>query len=144
MSYFVRTLREVGEHFGKTVRTAQRWRRAGMPKSSAGFDLGQIEEWLRSKPYLGKSFQEMETEVQIQDLFDLAVMELRRGLRHLCQAFIRARGKTRQQLIDRAVRGVLHGCLVQASLLEGGELCDPNQTGPAPIAVDLGGDKAPH
>lgn len=124
MSHIVRSLREVGNHFGRTLRTAQRWRRAGMPKCSAGYDLGQCAEWLKTKSRAGASFRGLERQDLADKLFDLAVQELRRGLQHLCQAFIKARGKSRQHLVDRAVRNILKGCVIQASLLEekrGGE-----------------------
>jgi hypothetical protein len=56
-------------------------------------------------------------------LFGCAVVELRRGLLHLCESFVKARGPTRAKLIDRAVREILHGVAQQQSLLEkeGGE-----------------------
>lgn len=125
MSHIVRSLREVGEHHGRTLRTAQRWRRAGMPKCSAGYDLEQCAEWLRNRARAGASLRELDQQIRLDNLFDLAVRELRRGLQDLCQAFIKARGKGRDRLIDRAVRDILHGAARQQSLLEqgGGEPC---------------------
>lgn len=118
MSHIVRSLREVAEHFGRCPRTAQRWRRAGLPRCSAGYDLGQVEQWLKARAYIGASLRKLEEQALADDLFELAVQELRRGLQHLCQAFIKARGESRQHLVDRAVRQILKGCVVQASLLE--------------------------
>lgn len=119
MSHIVRSLRKVGEHFGRTLRTAQRWRRAGMPKCSAGYDLEQCADWLRARAGSGASLREMERQVLVEKLFDLAVVELRRGLQHLCASFVKARGKGRARLIDRAVRDILRGAHHQQSLLEG-------------------------
>lgn len=119
MLHIVRSLRKVGEHFGRTLRTAQRWRRAGMPKCSAGYDLEQCADWLRARAGSGASFREMELQALVERLFEQAVWELRRGLQHLCSSFIKARGKTRARLIDRAVRDILRGAHQQQSLLEG-------------------------
>ncbi|MFI5329624.1 MAG: hypothetical protein ACHQ2F_01110 [Desulfobaccales bacterium] len=89
-----------------------------MPQCSAGYDLGQVRQWLKAKAYSGAGFRKLEEQALADNLFELAVQELRQGLQHLCLAFIKARGESRQQLIDRAVRQILKGCVVQVSLLE--------------------------
>jgi hypothetical protein len=119
MSLIVRGLSEVARHFGKSTRTAQRWRQAGMPKLAGGrFDLDQVETWLKSARYLGASLRQLADDNEIQDLFELAVVELRRGLKHLCESFVKARGKTRARLVDGAIRDILRGVHHQQSLLE--------------------------
>jgi hypothetical protein len=118
MSQIAKTLREVAQHFGKCERTAQRWARAGMPRIAGGrYDLGQVEDWLKSTKYLGASLREFEAEAQAKDLFEVAVLQLRHGLENLCRAFVVARGRTRARLIDRAIRDILHGTMKQESLL---------------------------
>jgi hypothetical protein len=114
----VRTLREVGEHFKRTTRTAQRWRKAGLPRTALGYDLAECKKWLEARAYTGATFRASELQAQVDRLFDLAVEDLRRGLQHLCLAFIKARGKTRARLVDRAVREILQVTMHQASLLE--------------------------
>lgn len=115
----VRTLREVGEHFGKTCRTAQRWKKLGLPRTALGYDLAECKKWLEARAYTGATFRASELQVQVDRLFDLAVEDLRRGLQHLCLAFVKARGRTRARLIDRAVGHILIGVAHQQSLLEG-------------------------
>jgi hypothetical protein len=126
MSHIVKSLVQVALHFGRTPRTAQRWRRAGMPKTRGGYDLDQVDLWLRGRAYQGATLRQLEHDAQVQTLFELAVADLRRGLLRLCEGFITARGRTRARLIDRAVREILHGSARQQSLLEGeggGALC---------------------
>jgi len=119
MSHGVMTLVELGKHFGKCRRTMQRWRRAGMPRTAGGgYDVGQVETWLETARYLGATFRKMEADERVNSLFERAVVELRQGLQHLCESFVRARGKGRSRLIDRAVRDILHGAAHQQSLLE--------------------------
>lgn len=126
MSPIVRSLDEVGRHFGKCRRTAQRWARAGMPKLTGDrYSLSQVEAWLRSKRYLGANFRQLEEETKINSLFEAAVLELRRGLENLCQAFVSCRGKRRQALIDHAVREILHIAMHQGALYDLGALQDP-------------------
>lgn len=49
-STIVNSLEKVARHFGKTLRTAQRWAREGMPGLSGGrYDLLQIEAWRKVK-----------------------------------------------------------------------------------------------
>lgn len=114
-----RTQKQVALYFGKTTRTIQRWVRAGMPRTARGYDLADCEKWLKAQAYSGSCFRETEHQVLVDRLFELAVEDLRRGLLHLCSAYVRVRGKSRQRLIDRAIKGVLHGTLEQLSLLEG-------------------------
>lgn len=145
MSRIVRTLREVAEHRNRCARTAQRWRKAGLPKTPAGYDLDAVDHWLEAKPYLGASFKQLEEEAQIQDLFHLAVLDLRRGLQHLCESFIKARGRNRAHLVDRAVRDILHGTMRQGILLEeeGGGAPKNVKPGPAGDNTGPGGEVAP-
>jgi len=42
---FVRTGRQVAEHFGRTVRTVRNWIGRGMPQEVDGYDLQKIERW---------------------------------------------------------------------------------------------------
>ena len=120
MSQIVKSLREVGTHFGRTTRTAQRWRRAGMPRQTgSGYDLDQCADWLRARAGSGASLRELERQAMVERLFEQAVWALRRGLLDLCDAFVRARGKGRSRLIDRAVREILHGAARQQGLWEG-------------------------
>jgi phage terminase Nu1 subunit (DNA packaging protein) len=124
MSHIVRSLREVGEHFGRCTRTAQRWRRAGMPKTHGrGYDLQKCEEWLRRAKNAGASLRQQELEAEINRLVELAATDLRAGLIHLCQAYLRARGQNRERLLDLATKRILKGTLFQLGLLEkkGGE-----------------------
>ena len=124
MSHVVRTLAQVAKHFGRSHRTAQRWKRAGMPRLPGhGYDLGEIEGWLKTVSHLGATFRQMEADERVNALFESAVVHLRRGLQNLCQAFVKARGAGRTRLVDRAVREILHGAARQQSLLEeeGGE-----------------------
>lgn len=115
----VRTQKKVALHFGRTVRTVQRWIRAGMPKTARGYDLADCEKWLKAQAYRGSVFKEVEHQVLVDRLFELAVEDLRRGLLHLCSAYVRIRGKGRARLIDRTVRDILHGSARQQSFLEG-------------------------
>ncbi len=118
MSGVVKTLRRVGQHFCRDERTIRRWCRAGMPRrGDRSYDLKEIEEWLKRKRYLGSNFRQMEREETFATLFEIATLELRRGLEHLCTAFVSARGKTRARLIDRAIKGIIQGTMTQASLL---------------------------
>jgi phage terminase Nu1 subunit (DNA packaging protein) len=49
-STIVNSLEKVAKHFGKHLRTAQRWAREGMPGLSGGrYDLLQIEAWRKLK-----------------------------------------------------------------------------------------------
>ena len=118
MSHIVKKLSDVARYFGKTPRTVQRWKRAGMPRTSGGYDLGQVETWLKEMRYLGATFRAMADEKELQDLFEIAVLQLRRGLQSLCQAYVFARGKGRIRLIERALNEILHTTMQQASLLE--------------------------
>ena len=121
MSHVVRTLAQVAKHFGRSPRTAQRWKRAGMPRLPGhGYDLGEIAHWLKTASYLGATFRQMEADERVNALFESAVVQLRRGLQNLCQAFVKARGAGRIRLIDRAVRDILRGAAWQQSLLEQG------------------------
>jgi hypothetical protein len=121
MSHVAKSLQEVARHLGKSLRQTQRYARAGMPRISGGYDLHQVEIWLKSAKYSGSSLRRLEQESLAADLFDLAVLELRQGLQHLCQVFIMARGKTRVRLVERALKGILQGTMQQCSLLEGRE-----------------------
>lgn len=121
MPHVVQSLAEVGRHFGRCRRTAQRWRRAGLPRLSSGaYDLDEIGGWLKTTKGLGATFRQMESDEQVTILFERAVMELRRGLQHLCESFVKARGRTRATLIHRALRGILQDTMKQVSLLDGG------------------------
>jgi hypothetical protein len=91
-----------------------------MPKARSGYDLEEIEIWLRGRAYLGATLRQLEADAQAQALFELAVQDLRRGLLNLCESFIKARGKTRARLVDQAVKGILTGCIVQVDLWERG------------------------
>jgi len=119
----VGTKKEVAEFFGVTTRAVRYWEAAGMPRRGRLYDLDQIRLWLRGRRLSGKSLRSLQEERTTGDLFDLAVEQLRSGLFDLCQAFIRARGRHRKALIDRAVKEILYGTMVQESLLkrEGGE-----------------------
>jgi hypothetical protein len=122
MSHVVKTLEEVGQHFGKCRRTVQRWVRAGMPRlASRRYDLEQIGEWVKTARYLGSSFRQLEADARVDTLFQTAVVHLRVGLQNLCTAYLKARGTHRALLIDRAVRQILNGTLQQMTLLGGGE-----------------------
>jgi len=116
----VKTLAELAKQLGVTPRTARNWRRAGMPALSggAGFDVDQVEAWRKSVRYLRSSLRAMEEDHQNRALFESAVRDLRRGLLHLCESFVKARGGARARLIDRAVRDILHGAARQQELLE--------------------------
>jgi hypothetical protein len=119
MTQVVKTLVEVGQHFGKCSRTINRWRRAGMPRlAGGGYDLDQIASWLRNKSYLGSSFRVLQAEAQVQALFQIAVAELHQGLEHFCEAFVKARGRGRDRLIEQAVREVLGDTMKQGNLWE--------------------------
>jgi DNA-binding transcriptional MerR regulator len=115
----VGTKKEVAEFFGVTTRAVRYWEAAGMPRRGRLYDLDQIRLWLRGRRLSGKSLQELQNETQVEDLFFLAVQQLRQGLQNLCVAFTKARGKHRQALVDRAVRGILYDAKVQVSLLQG-------------------------
>jgi phage terminase Nu1 subunit (DNA packaging protein) len=119
------TILELAAHFGRTPRTIRNWRRAGMPTLPDGgrCDLDQVTTWLKSTRYLGASLRDLEEDERAATLIELAVVQLRRGLENLCRAFLVARGRGRDQLIDRAVRDILHGVMRQELLLEkeGGE-----------------------
>jgi predicted transcriptional regulator len=114
----VKRVAEVAEFFGKTPRTVRNWIRAGMPKLSggAGYDLQQVEDWLRSVKYLG-GFRGAEADLKAASLFESSVMHLRRGLEQLCRAYVSVRGKTRERLIARALRDIVHGVMRQESFL---------------------------
>jgi hypothetical protein len=143
MSHIVRGLSEVARHFEKSTRTAQRWRRAGMPKLAGGrYDLGQVEEWLQGAKYLGSTFRQLEADTRVDTLFQTAVVQLRMGLENLCGAYLKSRGRNRALLVDRAVRDILHGTMRQVSLLEkeGGGAPKNDKPGMAGEPVGPGGE----
>ena len=121
MSRVVQTVAEIAQHFGRSYRTISRWRRAGMPRlpGARGYDLAEIEFWLKTASHLGATFRQMEANEQVTALFESAVLQLRRGLGNLCLAFVKARGAGRTRLIDRALREILHGAARQQGLWEG-------------------------
>jgi hypothetical protein len=115
----VKSKADVARYLGISYRTVQNWARAGMPRLSDGrYDSDQVETWLKEKRYLGATFRAMASDKEIQDLFGIAVLQLRRGLQSLCQAYVFARGKGRIRLIERALSEILHTTMQQASLLE--------------------------
>jgi len=119
----VRSLAEVASRFGKNVRTAQRWKRAGLPRAPGGYDLERVEEWLKTKQYQGASFRALAEVREISELFELAIIHLRQGAEFLFQAVVKARGKGRGRLINRLIREILVSTMRQASLWQekGGE-----------------------
>ena len=126
-----KTQKELARELGVTTRTIRNWVRAGMPRLSGGqgFDLNQVQAWRKTVKYCGASLRQMEADAQVNSLFESAVRELQRGLQHLCLAFTKARGVTRQHLIYGAVRGILRGTHIQKSLLEkkGGEAANSSR-----------------
>jgi hypothetical protein len=122
----LRSVVDVALHYGRTPRAIRNWIRAGMPRLADGrFDLAQVELWLVERRHLGASLREMALQEEIRTLFEAAALHLRRGLQEFASAYVAARGKGRIQLLDRAVRDILHGCAHQQLLLEGGgERCD--------------------
>jgi hypothetical protein len=107
MTHVVNDLGAVAAFFNKSRRTAQRWARCGMPRTADGWDTHQVEAWLKASKYKG-GLARMEEEAQIRDLVELAVRELRRGLEDLCRAYARTRGGRRREIIDQAVKQLLH------------------------------------
>jgi phage terminase Nu1 subunit (DNA packaging protein) len=114
----VKTQVEVARFFQVTERTVSNWKKSGMPtKTRGGYDLDAINHWRQTQKYLGASLKACEQEGKTVALFQIAVGELRRGLEHLCAAYLLARGKGRQRLIDQTLKDIVMGTMVQGDLL---------------------------
>jgi hypothetical protein len=121
LSQVVRDLRAVAQHLGKSLRTVQRYRKAGMPRiHGVGYDLSQCEEWLKKARYAGANLRQLEIEAEINHLVELASLELRSALKNLCKAYLKARGQNRERLLDLATKSILRGTLLQLGLSEEG------------------------
>ena len=78
---FVRTGREVAEHFKRTVRTIRNWTGRGMPQEVDGYDLLKIEKWALAegviKQPVTRRVEQSENEIiEGQEVLDRAHYEI--------------------------------------------------------------------
>lgn len=97
--------RHVARHFGRNIRTIQRWMRAGMPQLSGGlFDADEIEAWLqqhRPWPELQAKPPELEylpqpVTSEIEALCGAGCEGLRQGFKTLRKALLLGGYQNRQ------------------------------------------------
>lgn len=118
MSKIVDHPRQVARHFGRNIRTIQRWLLAGMPRLAGGlFDVDEIETWLQQK----KPIAELEAKpreleylaqpvaAEVEALFGAGVTGLRQGFKTLFRALLLGgyRGDAARQVALQVVINLL-------------------------------------